>query len=258
MDMVFILAFVTFVLAMVAVSLVRRYVQKREVLMAESNRGKVLYLVKEDAGSKGEVAVPWASRDELVLSPKAVRDCRMPIQFPKEVYYHRGHTWVKPEGGRRVQSVTVGLDDFTQEVMGDIEAINVPAIGEQLKQGEVAWEIHHGRRRLHQIAPLSGTVVDVNEKVLQDPSIVNRSPYEEGWILKIRPSRVGEEMPGLMDSFQFQVFFDQVKARLRAAIAHPSLGMIYGDGGEMVRGIAEKLDEKLWRIVVSQLFHAPK
>ncbi|MBM4309063.1 MAG: hypothetical protein FJ123_20230 [Deltaproteobacteria bacterium] len=142
--------------------------------------------------------------------------------------------------------------------MGDIEAINLPAIGEEVKQGEVAWEIHHGKRKLNQLAPLSGTVVDVNEKVIQDPSWANRSPYQEGWILKIRPSNLGEEMPGLMDSFQFQVFFDQVKAKLRAAISHPTLGMVYGDGGEMVRGIAGKLDEKLWRIVVSQLFHAPK
>ncbi|MBM4324691.1 MAG: glycine cleavage system protein H [Deltaproteobacteria bacterium] len=256
--MVLILVFLTFVFAITVGSYVRRYVLKREVSMAEAGRANVLHLVKDDVRSRGEVAVPWLRKEELALSPVAIQNYRIPIQFPKEVYYHKGHTWVRPEGEKRVKTVKVGMDDFTQELMGDIEAINLPAIGEEVKQGEVAWEIHHGKRKLNQLAPLSGTVVDVNEKVIQDPSWANRSPYQEGWILKIRPSNLGEEMPGLMDSFQFQVFFDQVKAKLRAAISHPTLGMVYGDGGEMVRGIAGKLDEKLWRIVVSQLFHAPK
>ncbi len=101
-------------------------------------------------------------------------------------------------------------------------------------------------------------MVDVNEQLIKDPALANRSPYEEGWILKIKPSRLGEEMPGLMDSFQFRVFFDQVKAKLRSAISHPALGMVYGDGEEVVRGIAGQVDEKVWRVLVSQLFHAPK
>jgi glycine cleavage system H protein len=150
----------------------------------------------------------------------------------------------------------VGLDDFTQQVMGDIDAVELPPIGLKLKQGEVAWKICRGKRKLSQLAPLGGTVVDLNEMLIKDPSLANRSPYEEGWILKIKPNRLGEEMPSLMDSFQFRVFFDQVKAKLRAAISHPALGMVYGDGEEVVRGIADTLDERLWRILVSQLFHA--
>jgi len=257
--MVLILVFLTFLFAILAGSIARHLVQKREVSMAEVQKANFFYGHLKEVRKNEEASVPWLKRGELALSPAAVSESyRAPLQFPKDVYYHKGHAWAKLEGDQRVKAIKVGLDDFTQQVMGDIDGIELPPIGLELKQGEAAWKIRHGKRDLSQLAPLGGTVVDVNEKLIKDPSLANRSPYEEGWILKIKPSRLGEEMPSLMDSFQFRVFFDQVKAKLRSAISHPTLGMVYGDGEEVVRGIADRLDEKLWRILVSQLFHPPK
>jgi glycine cleavage system H protein len=257
MKMVLILVFLTFVFAIAAGSIVKHWVSKREMSVAKAQGASFLYRLQEDARKSGDVPVPWLQRGELALSPAAIgQGYRNPLQFPKDVYYHRGHAWARLEGGQRERTVKLGLDDFTQQVMGDIDAVELPPIGMKLKQGEVAWKICHGKRKLSQLAPLGGTVVDLNENLIKDPSLANRSPYEEGWILKIKPSRLGEEMPTLMDSFQFRVFFDQVKAKLRAAISHPTLGLVYGDGEEVVRGIADKLDEKLWRILVSQLFHS--
>jgi len=253
--MVLILVFLTFVFAIVAGSFVRRWVEKRELSVAEMERSNFLARLSEDARAKVVTPIRWVERGEMALSPVGAVP-GSPIQFPKDVFYHKGHAWAKIEGDQRIKPVMVGLDDFTQEVMGDIEAIEVPPIGMELKQGEVGWKVQHGKRKLSQLVPLGGTVVDLNEKVLKDPSLVNRSPYDQGWILKIKPNNLGEEMPALMDSFQFRVAFDQVKAKLRSAISHQTLGMVYGDGEEVVRGIADKLDEKLWRILVSQLFHS--
>jgi glycine cleavage system H protein len=255
--MVLILVFLTFCFAILAGSIVRHLVSKREISVAKVQGANFLYRLQEDAKKSGDVPVPWLKRGGLVLSPAAAgQGYRSPLQFPKNVYYHRGHAWARLEGDPRGRAIKVGLDDFTQQVMGDIDAVELPPIGLKLKQGEVAWKICRGKRKLSQLAPLGGTVVDLNEMLIKDPSRANRSPYEEGWILKIKPNRLGEEMPSLMDSFQFRVFFDQVKAKLRAAISHPALGMVYGDGEEVVRGIADTLDERLWRILVSQLFHA--
>lgn len=255
--MVLILVFLTICFAFVAGSIVRHLVSKREVSTAGLQVAKTFSGLVEDARRRAEIPGYWVEGGKLALRPvAAVPDPRSPLWFPKDVYYHKGHAWAKLEGGQRGKAVKVGLDDFTQQVMGDIDSIELPPIGLELKQGEVAWKIRHGKRDLSQLAPLGGTVVDLNEKLIKDPSLANRSPYEEGWILKIKPSRLGEEMPALMDSFQFRVFFDQVKAKLRSAISHPTLGMVYGDGDEVARGIADKLDEKLWRILVSQLFHS--
>lgn len=255
--MVLILVFLTFVFAILAGNLVRYWVEKREMSVAEMEKANFLTRLSEDAKARGVTPIRWLERGEMTLSPvAAVPGPGSPLQFPKDVYYHKGHAWAKIEANQKVKSVKVGLDDFTQEVMGDIEAIEVPPIGMELKQGEVGWKVRHGKRKLSQLVPLGGTVVDLNEKLIQDPSLANRSPYDQGWILKIKPNNLGEEMPALMDSFQFRVSFDQVKAKLRSAISHQTLGMVYGDGEEVVRGIANNLDEKLWSILVSQLFHS--
>lgn len=174
------------------------------------------------------------------------------LQFPDNVYYHNGHAWAKLE---EKGVVRLGLDDLTQKVMGNIESIEVPPVGGKLSQGKVAWKISHGKRKIAQLSPLGGKIIEVNEKLKRNPSIINKSPYEEGWILKIKPENLGEELPELMDSFQMKIHFDQVKAKLRSSFDH-ALGTVYGDGEEIITNASEKLDEKWWKILVTQLFHS--
>ena len=228
--MVVILVALTFVTAILVKALLSHVARKREVPRAELKRGRMILAPEPVVPGQGRV-----------------------LQFPKDVYYHYGHAWVKPEEG---SIVTVGLDDFTQQVMGDIEDLEVPSIGSQLNQGEVAWKLCHGKRELGQLAPLGGTVVELNEKVMKDPSLANMSPYEKGWVMKIKPKAFSEEIPKLMDSFQFQVHFDRLQAKLRSSFNYPSLGMVYGDGGEVVKGVAGILEERFWKVLVTQLFHS--
>ena len=206
------------------------------------------------AARKREVPRAVLRRDQMTFAPvAAMTGLGRALQFPNDVYYHDGHAWAKLDEGNRVR---IGLDDFTQQVMGDIEDIEIPSIGSQLKQGEVAWKLSQGKRKLSQLAPLGGTVVELNEKLIKNPSLANSSPYEKGWILKIQPKAFSEEMPELMDSFQFQVHFDRLKAKLRSSFSHQSLGMVYGDGGEVIKGVGGILEERLWKILVTQLFHS--
>lgn len=174
------------------------------------------------------------------------------IQFPEDLYYHQGHAWVRLEGE---DAVRVGLDDFTQQVMGKIDNIEVPSIGSELNRGKVAWKVRHDDRKLNQLAPVGGTVVAVNEEILKDGSLANTSPYDKGWIIKIKPKAFDEQIPALMDSFQFRIHFDKLMAKLRSSFHSPSLGIVYGDGGEVVTGAGWVLDEKFWKILVTQIFH---
>ena len=228
--MVVILVFLTFGIGILAEVTFRRLTQKRRVLRVETGKGL--------RPLSPAVAVP--------------EPARIP-QFPENIYYHKGHAWVKLEAGNRIK---VGLDDFTQQVMGNIDDIEPPPLGSKLNRGEVAWKVCHGKRKLGQLAPLGGTVVEVNEKLSKDPSLVNRSPYEEGWIVKIQPNAFRDEIPELMDSFQFRMHFDQHKANLMSRSNDQTLGMVYGDGGEVIKGAAGKLDESLWKMLVSHLFHS--
>jgi len=216
------------------------------IVVAISAQWLIRYLVRER-----EVTV---QRDTAILSPAlaVARPGRVP-QFPEDLYYHKGHAWMKFEEGNRIK---VGLDDFTQQVMGRFDKIEIPLPGGELKQGEVAWKISNGTQKLSQLAPLGGTVVEVNEKLRKDPTLANRSPYEEGWIVKIQGKALQKEMPGLMDALQFKTHFDQCKARLMSSFHNETLGLAYGDGGEVVQGAASKLDEKTWRALVTEFFHS--
>jgi len=216
------------------------------IVIAISAQWLIRYLVREREATVG--------RDYAILSPTlAVAVPGRVPQFPEDLYYHKGHAWMKFEEGNKIK---VGLDDFTQQVMGTFDKIEIPLPGGELKQGEVAWKISTGNQKLSQLAPLGGTVVEVNEKLRRDPTLANRSPYEEGWIVKIQGKALNKEMPGLMDASQFKAHFDQCKARLMSSFNHETLGLAYGDGGEVVQGAASKLDEKTWKILVTQLFHS--
>jgi glycine cleavage system H protein len=228
--MVVILVDLTFFAIILAQTISHHLARKREVSMAEAERA-------------------WVDVSSVAVAPVLGR---VP-KFPEDVYYHRGHAWVKIEEGNTMR---IGLDDFTQQVMGDIEGIEIPSPGRRLNQGEVAWKIRHGKWRLSQLAPLSGAVVEVNEKLQKDPMLANRSPYEEGWILKIQTRGLNKEMPKLMDSLQFKVHFDQDKAKLMSSFNNQTLGMVYGDGEEVIKGAVTKLDERTWKILVTQLFHS--
>jgi len=73
-------------------------------------------------------------------------------------YFHQGHTWAMAARGG---TVTVGLDGFSQKVIGSIDSIELPKVGRFLKQGRIAWRLHRGDRILPQIAPIEGTVVEI-------------------------------------------------------------------------------------------------
>jgi len=218
------------------------------IFVAISARVIWQYLVREREVSRIELG-RYGTLSPAVAVPVPGR---VP-QFPEDLYYHNGHAWMKFEEGNRIR---VGLDDFTQQVMGNFDKIEIPLPGGELKQGEVAWKVSNGNQKLSQLAPLGGTVVEVNEKLRRDPTLANRSPYEEGWILKIQAKALNKEMPELMDSFQFKAHFDQCKARLMSVFNNQTLGLAYGDGEEVIQGVASKLDEKTWKMLVTQLFHS--
>ncbi len=213
-----------------------------------------VHAIAKRAARKREISRVKLEKGRMVLCPVPAtpRSGTVPY-FPEDIYYHPGHAWARLEQGNRIK---IGVDDFTQQVMGNIDDIELPHPGAKLNQGEVAWKVRHGNRKLNQLAPLGGIVVEVNERLRKDPTLANRSPYEEGWVLKIQTKALNREMPKLMDSFQFRARLDQDKGGLISCFDNQTLGLAYGDGGEVIKGVAGKVDEKTWKLLVTQLFHS--
>jgi glycine cleavage system H protein len=90
------------------------------------------------------------------------------------------------------------MDKFTSSVFGSIQQIELPRQGNRIYQGGKAWKIQGGERELVQVSPLSGKVVEVNKKILENPKHLNRKDPEKNWILKIAPLRLARGARNLL------------------------------------------------------------
>lgn len=104
--------------------------------------------------------------------------------MPEELYYHKEHTWVKVEG----DLTTVGLNDFSQKLAGEISYIEMPEEGDQVNQGDVMGSFETGKWLGKIYAPVSGEVIKINEDVEDEPTLINNDPYGKGWIFEMKMS----------------------------------------------------------------------
>jgi glycine cleavage system H lipoate-binding protein len=109
-------------------------------------------------------------------------------------YYHMGHNWLRFEHGGRIR---VGLDDFALRLFGSPESIELPPLGEHLKQNKVGWAFGRTGHRAAVLAPASGTVLAVNHKARSHPDAVLLDPYQEGWLMILEPSFPKRDLKGL-------------------------------------------------------------
>ncbi len=115
--------------------------------------------------------------------------------IPDDLYFHKEHMWVKVDGDTAI----VGMDDFSQKLAGELSFIELPMEGDEVSKDEAVGSYETGKWMGKIFAPVSGEVVEVNEELEDDPSIVNQDPYGKGWMFKIKmsdPSEVDSLMKG--------------------------------------------------------------
>ena len=107
---------------------------------------------------------------------------------PEDLFYTKDHEWARIEG----DVAYVGITDFAQSELGDIVFLDVPTVGEMLSAGEKFGDIEAVKTVAEAYMPVSGEVVEFNEALESAPELVNASPYDEGWIIKIKFSDPSE------------------------------------------------------------------
>ncbi|ACZ38721.1 glycine cleavage system protein GcvH [Sphaerobacter thermophilus] len=122
-------------------------------------------------------------------------------QVAQGLRYTKTHEWVKLDG----DVATVGVTDFAQSELGDITYLELPEPGTTVTQGEPMGVIESVKAASDIYAPISGEVIEANSTVVDSPELVNSSPYEEGWFVKVRVSDpAGVE--SLMDADAYEAF----------------------------------------------------
>jgi glycine cleavage system H protein len=118
-----------------------------------------------------------------------------PESYPDDLRYHAEHDWARIEG----DEATLGITWFAQDALGELVHFEAPEVGSTVSQGGACGEVESVKAVSDVIAPLSGEVLEVNQKAVDEPEIVNEDPYGEGWLLRIRMSDAAEA-DALMDA----------------------------------------------------------
>jgi len=106
------------------------------------------------------------------------------VNIPSELKYTREHEWIKIEG----DTATVGITDFAQGELGDIVFVELPKVGESVQYMKPFGTIEAVKAVSDLFAPISGKIIGVNQALDNDPMIINRDPYQGGWIIKVQVS----------------------------------------------------------------------
>lgn len=123
---------------------------------------------------------------------------------PEDIKYHKEHTWVKLSKKKTV----IGITDYAQDALGDIVYIDLPEVDTFVDANTEIAEIESTKATSAVISPVSGNIIEVNEKLIDNPEIINEDPYGKGWIAII-DARDASELDDLMDSDDYEAYLEE-------------------------------------------------
>jgi glycine cleavage system H protein len=124
--------------------------------------------------------------------------------YPDELRYNRDHDWARVDG----EEATLGISWFAQDSLGDLVHFEPPGDGADVTKGSSYGEVESVKAVSDLISPLSGTVLEVNQKVVEEPETVNEDPYGDGWLVRIRLADASE-VDDLLDAAAYKAFVDE-------------------------------------------------
>ncbi|XP_068650513.1 glycine cleavage system H protein, mitochondrial-like [Aristolochia californica] len=118
--------------------------------------------------------------------------------------YAPSHEWVKHEGS----VATIGITDHAQSHLGEVVFVELPETGGSVSKGSSFGAVESVKATSDVNSPISGEVIEVNTKLSESPGVINSSPYDEGWMIKVKPSSLSE-LDSLMDSQEYAKFAEE-------------------------------------------------
>jgi len=118
------------------------------------------------------------------------------FEFPDERYYESSqHLWVRPDAANRI---IVGIDRLGLEALGELAYVSLHSVGSRLARGDAFGTLEAAKMTTDVSSPVSGLIVDRNEKVVRDPLLLSRDPYDKGWLVLIEPASWDSESAGFV------------------------------------------------------------
>ncbi len=120
--------------------------------------------------------------------------------IPSHLQYTESHEWVSTEDNGNTR---IGISDHAQEALGDLVFVELPVVGDEISQGDPCAVVESVKAASDIYAPVSGTVVAVNEELESDPALINADPYGDGWLFELKLIDT-EELDGLKDAETYE------------------------------------------------------
>lgn len=128
----------------------------------------------------------------------------MSFNTPSDLQYTKTHEWIRIEGDEAV----IGITDYAQDALGDVVYVELPEEGTSYEAEATFGAVESVKAASDLYMPISGEVVEVNQKLIDEPEILNSDPYGEGWMLKIK---VAPGVGALMSAEAYEKFVDEIK-----------------------------------------------
>lgn len=120
-------------------------------------------------------------------------------EIPGELKYTKDHEWVRVEG----DNCRIGITDYAQNSLHEVVYADLSKVGRVLGKGESLGTVESVKAVSEVYSPVSGEVLETNQKLIDAPELVNQQPYRDGWLILMKPSKLGEELSSLMPAKEY-------------------------------------------------------
>ncbi|MCX5894184.1 MAG: glycine cleavage system protein H [Deltaproteobacteria bacterium] len=171
------------------------------------------------------------------------------FQVPTSTYYlHRGHAWAVLESPDQVR---VGLDDFSQKLLGRADDLKLPEVGKVYYQDHICLALVRQGHKAPFLGPMDGTVSAINPKVRQKPGLIHDDPYGEGWLFMVTPSNLQRNLNNLLCGDMNAAWIDHEAHRL-LGFMDSAVGVTRPDGGAIIDDVYGHYPDLGWRPLVQE------
>jgi len=128
-------------------------------------------------------------------------------EIPEGLCYSKEHEWALVKRDH----VIVGITDYAQKALHEIVYVEPPLLGSEIKQMKTMGTVESVKAVSEIFAPVSGKVVEINKNLVENPELLNKHPYTDGWIAKVKPTSLDSELKGLMNAQKYAEYIDKLE-----------------------------------------------
>jgi len=176
------------------------------------------------------------------------------FQVPTSTYYlHRGHTWAVLEAAGQVR---VGLDAFSQKILGPADEVKLPEIGKVYYQDHLCMALLREGYKASIEAPVDGAIEAINPKVRQRPGLIHEDPYGEGWLFRVKPTNLQHNLANLVSAEKNAAWIEKESCRL-LNLMDTTAGATLPSGGGIIDDVFGHYPQLGWRRLVQEFLRTP-